>query len=399
LNSIAVKSKSLHGALSLNSEDRQRTAVSEGRQSHRVDAAIADTIGPTMFKGPQHLQTTASQSTLDMPGDLGDALDKMIGKSAAMLHLKQQIVKVAPLDVPVLLTGESGTGKDLAALAMHRLSARRDASMVVVNAAAMPATLVESELFGYEGGSFTGAERTGRRGKVEQADLGTLFFDEIGDMPADVQVKLLRVMQDGSFQRVGGQEPRCSNFRLISASNRDFEAMIEAGTFRLDLFYRIGVVTLRLPALQERLEDIPLLGQRALVEFARKHGRRQKSLSEEAVAFLMRQRWPGNVRQLMHVVKRAAIFSDSDVIHPADFGLVHNRRPNFAPAEISEAKEEEVKNAVCGCTQMSSAVELVEKILIRQALARCRGNKLRAASELGISRSYLYKCLKKIKSE
>ena len=296
---------------------------------------LVGAIGQIMFKGPEQLQALSNEVTklksevayyrreLNDLRNRSYGLDQMVGESPAMQRLKQQIVKVAPLDVPVLLTGESGTGKELAAHAIHKLSPRRDATMVMVNAAALPATLVESELFGYEAGSFTGAERKGRKGKIEQADRGTLFFDEVGDMPADVQVKLLRVLQDGSFQRVGGNELRHSNFRLISASNRNFEAMIAEGTFRLDLFYRIGGVTIRLPALRERLEDIPLLADLALKQFAERHGQRaEEAFAPRRVAFLQGQRWPGNVRQLMHTVERAAIFSESDVIEPDDFGII-----------------------------------------------------------------------------
>ena len=373
---------------------------------------IVGAMGQVMFKGPEQLQALSNELTklksevayyrreLTDLKNRSYGLDQIVGESPAVQRLKQQIVKVAPLDVPVLLTGESGTGKELAAHAIHKLSGRRDARLVMVNAAALPATLVESELFGYEAGSFTGAERKGRKGKIEQADLGTLFFDEVGDMPAEVQVKLLRVLQDGSFQRVGGSDVRQSNFRLISASNRNFEAMISAGTFRLDLFYRIGAVTIRLPALRERLEDIPLLAELAVKQFAERHGLRPRRLSSEALEFLRHQHWPGNVRQLMHAVERAAIFSETDVIRPADFGLIG--------PEVSEASLE-VSLAVPGGRaaleheggtvdpfRVSSAVEQVEEQLIRQAMTRCHGNKKRVAAELGISRSYLYKRLAQI---
>ena len=366
-------------------------------------------MGQVMFKGPEQLQALSNELTklksevAYYRRELNDlkkrsyGLDQMVGNSLAMQQLKQQIVKVAPLDIPVLLTGESGTGKELAAHAIHKLSSRRDASMVMVNAAALPATLVESELFGYEAGSFTGAERKGRRGKIEQADRGTLFFDEVGDMPAEVQVKLLRVLQDGSFQRVGGSELRHSDFRLISASNRNIAGMIADGTFRLDLFYRIGAVTIRLPALRERLEDIPLLAELALNQFAERHGIRPKRLSAEALDFLRSQRWPGNVRQLMHMVERAAIFGEADVIRPVDFGLIES--------EVSEASREvplgdpggeaalERASDRSEPMRVSSAVEHLEEQLIRQAMARYHGNKKRVATELGISRSYLYKRL------
>ncbi|MEB0163851.1 sigma 54-interacting transcriptional regulator, partial [Glaciimonas sp. CA11.2] len=287
--------------------------------------------------------------------------------------------------------------KELAAHAIHKLSSRRDATMVMVNAAALPATLVESELFGYEAGSFTGAERKGRKGKIEQADNGTLFFDEVGDMPSEVQVKLLRVLQDGSFQRVGGNESHHSNFRLVTASNRNFEAMIADGTFRLDLFYRIGAVTIRLPSLRERLEDIPLLAEMALNQFTERHGQRPKTLSDQALVFLKGQRWPGNVRQLIHMVERAAIFTESDVIEPADFGHIDSDASEVSQAAPSDTFEDKIarepKADPAEPMRVSRAVEQVEEQLIRQALARCRGNKKQVATELGISRSYLYKRL------
>lgn len=298
----------------------------------------------------------------------------------------------------MLLTGESGTGKELVAHAIHKLGSGRDGTMVIVNAAALPATLVESELFGYEAGTFTGAERKGRKGKVEQADGGSLFFDEVGDMPAEVQVKLLRVLQDGSFQRVGGSELKRSKFRLISASNRNFEAMIAEGTFRLDLFYRIGGVTIHLPSLEERLEDVPQLAEMALQQFAERHHQPPKRVSAEGLAFLQSQRWPGNVRQLIHAMERAAIFSDSDEKGPSDFGIfesanlvtaIDSQQGATFPVTGRSAPPQEPM-------RVSSADEQVEEQLIRGAMTRFRGNKKRVAEELGISRSYLYKRLAQI---
>jgi transcriptional regulator with PAS, ATPase and Fis domain len=405
LHRVVATGKSEIGAL------QEMRGVTRVVERHAIRNSRGDTvgaIGQVMFKGPEQLQALSNELTklkaevayyrreLNDLRNRSYGLDQMVGESSAMQRLKQQIVKVAPLDIPVLLTGESGTGKELAAHAIHKLSPTRDANMVMVNAAALPATLVESELFGYEAGSFTGAERKGRKGKIEQADGGTLFFDEVGDMPADVQVKLLRVLQDGSFQRVGGSELRRSNFRLISASNRNLQAMIAEGSFRLDLFYRIGAVTIRLPALRDRLEDIPLLAELALNQFAERHGQRPKRLSAEALEFLRTQRWPGNVRQLMHLVERAAIFSESDAIGTADFGLTE--------PEVSEMSREalltdpqdaalEPGRSSLEPTRVSSAVEQVEAQLIRQAMARYHGNKKRVAAELGISRSYLYKRL------
>jgi PAS domain S-box-containing protein len=370
-----------------------------------AEGNVVAAIGQVMFKGPEQLQTLSGelarlrsevseyQRALASRSGQPHGLDRIIGQSAAIRRLKDQIARIAPLDVPVLLVGESGTGKELAAHAIHVLSRRRDESLVTVNAAALPASLVESELFGYEPGAFTGAERKGRRGKFEQAHKGTLFFDEIGDMPLEMQVKLLRVLQDGSFERVGGDKPRSSDYRLISASNRDFQGMIDAKEFRLDLFYRVSAVTLQLPPLRDRLEDIELLAKQALYDFAIKHSTRQKLLSREAVEYLQRQQWPGNVRQLMHVIDSAAIFSDSGVITVDDFQFpgqqlrpVHPEPPASGPAAVTQAE------GAAG-SAVRVAVEQVEERLIRDAMVRCGGNKKRVATELGISRSYLYKRL------
>jgi transcriptional regulator with PAS, ATPase and Fis domain len=407
LHLVAASGKSEIGAL------HDMRGVTRVSTRHPIRNSLGETvgaIGQIMFKGPEQLQALSGELTklksevafyrrelIDLK-NRSYGLDQLVGESPAMLRLKQQIVKVAPLDVPVLLTGESGTGKELAAHAIHKLSPRRDATLVMVNAAALPTTLVESELFGYDAGSFTGAERKGRKGKIEQANDGSLFFDEVGDMPWDVQVKLLRVLQDGSFQRVGSTELRNSNFRLISASNRNFEAMIEEGTFRLDLFYRIGAVTIRLPSLRERIEDIPLLAELALKQFAERHGQRPKRLSGEALEFLKSQRWPGNVRQLMHTVERASIFCESELIEPADFDMVDSQPAETWQAQILEVPSGSTTKKTGGVehTSVSSAVEQVEEQLIRQALIRNHGNKKRVAVELGISRSYLYKRLAQI---
>jgi transcriptional regulator with PAS, ATPase and Fis domain len=409
LDKVAATGKAEIGAIQ---EMRGVTRVVTRHPIKNGRGETVGAIGQVMFKGPEQLQSFSTElSKLKSEvayyrRELKDlknrsyGLDQIVGDSLAMQRLKQQIVKVAPLDVPVLLTGESGTGKELAAHAIHKLSDRRDGNLIMVNAAALPSTLVESELFGYEGGSFTGAERKGRRGKIEQADAGSLFFDEVGDMPADVQVKLLRVLQDGSFQRVGGTEARHSNFRLISASNRNFEAMIDDGTFRLDLFYRIGAVVIRLPALRERLDDIPLLADLALNQFAERHGQRPKKLSEQALRYLQGQSWPGNVRQLMHTVERAAIFSDSEIIDIVDFGVVESiEMSGHVGTSAGERQIQPLQAAQPGSPEsmrVSSAVDQLEEQLIRKAMTQYSGNKKRVASSLGISRSYLYKRLAQI---
>lgn len=375
------------------------------------DGEVVGALGQVMFKGPEQLEVMSAElkrlqtevafyrREISSFHNQGHGLDHIVGTSPAIERLKHQIARVASMDIPVLFTGESGTGKELAAHAIHLLSTRREENMVTVNAAALPASLVESELFGYEAGAFTGAEKKGRQGKIEKADKGSLFFDEVGDMPSEVQVKLLRVLQDGSFERVGSHEPRHSRFRLISASNRDFEQMIAAGTFRLDLFYRISAVTIRLPALRERTEDIPLLAAVALQNFATRHSQPTKRLSSDSISFLQQLDWPGNVRQLMHVVERAAIFSENEIIEPPDFGVLELAGlalPNGLTlhAQASTATQLPVdtgqRKAPIGVRQ---AVGEVEEQLIRAAMEKCRGNKKQAAVELGISRSYLYKRL------
>jgi transcriptional regulator with PAS, ATPase and Fis domain len=338
-----------------------------------------------LFGGNSHRADAMPRPLLPAAARRAD-LSPMAGDSTAIRQLKADIAKIAPLDVPVLIVGESGTGKELAAQAIHALGVRADREMVFVNAAALPPGLVESELFGYEGGAFTGAERVGRRGKFELAHRSSLFFDEVGDMPAEVQVKLLRVLQDGMFERVGSNRPQHSDFRLVSATNRDFQQMIQAGQFRLDLYYRISGVTVRMPSLRERLEDLPLLLRSFLDTFAKRHGRRAMGIGKGVIPFLAQQPWPGNVRQLLHEVEKAAIFCDQADIEVEDFRFLAPvfERSN-APAGGAEAKPVS--------DNLQDAIAHVEKTMIVEAMKKHRGNKKRVAEELGISRAYLYKKL------
>ncbi len=366
-------------------------------------------IGQVMFKGPDAIhalseeigrlrkQVSFYERELSGIRNRSYGLDQIVGSSEAVRKLKADILKVAPLDVPILLVGESGTGKELVAHALHLLSPRSGNTLVPVNAAAMPANLVESELFGYEAGAFTGADRKGRQGKFEAADRGTLFLDEIGDMPPDIQVKLLRVLQDGSFERVGGDRPKRSDFRLISASNRDFRAMIANGGFRLDLFYRISAITLRLPPLRDRLEDIPELAETFLAHFAERHGSRPRELDPDAVALLQSLPWPGNIRQLQHAVERAAVFCDTDVIGPRDFESIHDDTGAMSGhALLAELAEPAGKQPQA--SSMQHAMDKVEAEIIRSAMQKFDGNKKKVAENLNISRSYLYKKLAEMNS-
>ena len=360
---------------------------------------VLEAYGRVMFKGPEQLailnaRIRALEGQVEFYKRESETLksqkyglDSIVGNSPAVQRLRTEIVKIAPLEIPVLIRGESGTGKELVAHALHRLSPRRDNPMVAVNAAAMPQTLVESELFGYEPGAFTGADKKGRKGKFEQATEGIIFLDEIGDMPLEVQAKLLRVLQDRIVERVGGDTPRQLDFRLISATNRDLQSLVEAGTFRLDLFYRISPIVVTLPPLRERIEDIPLLASKLLESIAYRHARPTPSIDEDALTALMERPWPGNIRQLQHEIERAFAFCDGTTI------MVH---------DLTEAKAEQLirvqpttVDALSATTNdgLRTMLDKVETKGIREALARHKGNKKRAAESLGISRSYLYRKL------
>lgn len=368
---------------------------------YRKDALVG-AIGRVMFKGPQELERlnqriNSLESEVEFYKREADAMrrqdngiDSIIGTSSRIQELKRDIIRVAPLDVPVLVMGESGSGKELVAQALHRLSSRRTRNMIMINAAALPSTLVESELFGYSAGAFTGAHQKGHAGKFEQANGSSLFLDEIGDMPVEVQAKLLRVLQDGSVEKLGGTKPIKVDFRLISATNRDIETMIRRNEFRLDLYYRISPVVLRVPPLRDRMEDIPLLAEKFLEDFASRHNRPRCQLTPGAIAYLQAQNWLGNVRQLKHELERAAIFAVDGMI---SFESARSRIEQAADHDSIEqwrlaAAEEEAPGA-----PLRERLQKIERTIIEKAIRRNKGNKNKVAKELGISRSYLYKVL------
>lgn len=312
--------------------------------------------------------------------EVHDPLGAVLGASSVLTALKDEVRRVASLDVPVLLLGQSGTGKELIARAIHELSKRRAGPYVIAHSAAVPANLFESEFFGYSAGAFTGANRQGRKGRLELSNGGTLFLDEVGDMPLDVQVKLLRVLQDGRFERLGSHQEIHSNFRLVSATHRDLPTLIRREQFRLDLYYRIGAVVLRVPSLGERLDDIPLLVKTFVGEFCRRNGLNVLEVGCDAVDFLQSLAWPGNIRQLKHCVERAVIFARSPVLTAEDFRRIN--RDEFTLEAMSPRSG-----------TVREAVDEVETSMIEEALDRYRGNKVKAAAALGISRGYLYKKL------
>jgi PAS domain S-box-containing protein len=362
---------------------------------------IVGAVGRVMFKGPRQVEALSRrinalenevefyrrEAAVLRSQDYG--LDAIIGESPAIRRLRSDIVKVAPLEIPVLIRGESGTGKELVAHALHRLSPRRDSALVAVNAAALPASLVEAELFGYEPGAFTGADRKGRKGKFEQAAGGSIFLDEIGEMPMEIQVKLLRVLQDRMVERIGAERPREVDFRLITATNGDPQVLVEQGKFRLDLYYRISPIVIEVPPLRERITDVPILAEHFLREIARRHARPVPRVSDEALEYLSDQSWPGNVRQLRHEMERAFVFAEEAAIHVCDFTPSRHdperRNGTVGPARGSASADESAT--------LQSSLEKLEQQLIAAAMARHKGNKMRVAQELGISRSYLYKKL------
>ena len=364
------------------------------------DDEVIGAIGRVMFKGPEQLESIMRRVSM-LEGevefyrreaavlrDRSYGLESLIGDSPAMRKLRSEIIKLAPLEIPVLICGESGTGKELAAHALHRLSPRRDNAMVMVNAAALPATLVESELFGYEAGAFTGANKKGHKGKFEQAAGGTIFLDEIGDMPLDVQVKMLRVLQERMVERIGGYRPHDVDFRLIAATNCDLRRLVTESKFRLDLYYRISAVVIEMPPLRTRISDIPELAQHFLHNICERHARPIPEITEDALSYLMEQRWPGNVRQLRHEVERAFVFVEDGRITAdmlAQRGDAWSPTPMGATAPTAPAAREPMT--------MQEAVTQLERDVVSQAMARHKGNKKRVALELGVSRSHLYKML------
>ena len=260
--------------------------------------------------------------------------DNLIGRSAAMREIFATMNRVAPTRATVLLAGESGVGKDMIARAIHQHSPRADRPFVKINCTAIPENLMESELFGYEKGAFTGANIT-KPGKFEQADTGTVFLDEIGDVPASIQVKLLRILQEREFERLGSNKTRHIDVRVLAATNVDLRAALEQGTFREDLYYRLNVLPINIPPLRERKEDIPFLAEHFVKKLAKDMGGRIESISEAAIQKLLQYHWPGNVRELENVIERSMVLSTGTVLEPEDIRL--DTAPRRAQAAAIDA--------------------------------------------------------------
>ena len=302
------------------------------------------------------------------------SFENIVGHSAAMQEIFATIMRVAPTRATVVLAGESGVGKDLIARAIHHHSPRRDRPFVKINCTALPENLMESELFGFEKGAFTGAV-SAKPGKFEQGDTGTVFLDEIGDVPGSIQVKLLRVLQEREFERLGSNKIRHIDVRILAATNRDLRAALEDGTFREDLYYRLNVVPISIPPLRERKEDIPFLAGHFVEKLSRDAGAGTGAISEAAIRKLMEYHWPGNVRELENVIERSLVLSSSRRLEADDIKLDTGRasREPFAESFLPD-----------GLT-----LDEHEQAIIREALRRADGNKSQAARLLGLTRNAL----------
>ena len=303
-----------------------------------------------------------------------DEFEGLVGTSPSMQEVFRMIRRVGPSDVPVLITGESGTGKELVARAIHRQSARKGEPFVTINCGAIPETLLESELFGYEKGAFTGATQQ-RKGRIESAQGGTLFLDEIGDVPLALQVKLLRFLQDHTIQRLGAKETIAVDARILAATNVDLKKAISEGRFREDLYYRLCVVTIAVPLLSERGSDITLLARTFLTKFAEEQKKPLKGFTPQAAEALTAHNWPGNVRELENRIKRAVVMAEGKYVTPMNLEL---KNPSSSEEEASTLR---------------ASRDSREKGLVRLAMEKAEGNVSKAAAELGISRPTLYQLL------
>jgi transcriptional regulator with PAS, ATPase and Fis domain len=317
--------------------------------------------------------------------DPSGSVDRIVGTSEALRQALEKAKLLAEVDVPVLLLGETGVGKEVFARAIHESGRRKDGPFVAVNCGGLPRDLLASELFGYVDGAFTGARRSGMVGKIESASGGTLFLDEIGEMPLELQPYLLRVLEGGEVYPLGGAKPRTVEFRLVAATNKDLRAEVATHRFRSDLFYRISVTSLHIPALRERREDIPALVEHFSHDASLRHGARMKRFEPEALSALGRYTWPGNIRELRNVVEGAVLMATGEAVTVSDLS-----------ADITSLRDE-AQDQTSAPPSPPTVVDLesVERDAISAAIVARQGNLTLAAKELRISKSTLYLKVKK----
>lgn len=312
-----------------------------------------------------------------------DPFSKIKGVHASIQHLIHQAKKMAKSDATVLISGESGVGKELFAHAIHEKSVRKEKPFIPINCGAIPNALFESELFGYESGAYTGASRGGKPGKLELASGGTLFLDEVGELPLDMQVKLLRVLQDKEVYRIGGLNPKKVDIRVIAATNRPLEKMVAEGTFRSDLYYRLNVFSVKIPPLRERREDIPLLVYDFLEEFSFKYQKQDYTINKDALSIMLDYDWPGNIRELRNLIERLVVLNESGEITETDL------------YQVLHVGEEPSVHLDLQVASLTAEKERLEKERIMETLQSTFGNKSITAKRLGMSRATLYKKMRK----
>jgi len=357
-------------------------ALKKGAYDYLLKPLDFDKLRLTLERALEHIRLTAENRQLKRQLEAGFQRSDIIGSSPAMVRMMETVAQVAVSEATVMVTGESGAGKELVAAAIHHNSPRKEGPFVKVNCAAITETLLESELFGHEKGAFTGADRR-KEGRFIQADGGSLFLDEVGEMPVSMQVKLLRVIQERELTRVGGEQTIPVDVRLIVATNQDLAEMVKAGTFREDLYYRLNVVELKTPPLRERREDIPLLAAYFLTRFAEKNRKSVERFSPRAMDLLIRHPWPGNVRELMNTIERAVVLARTTCLDESDFAALTVRLHETDTALSSSAFPADIP------------LERIEREAIVNTLASADGNKSEAARRLGITRKTLREKLKK----
>jgi two-component system nitrogen regulation response regulator GlnG len=336
------------------------------------------------------------------PGEAAEASPEILGQAPSMQEVFRAIGRLSQSHATVLITGESGSGKELFANALHRHSPRSGRPFIAINTAAIPKELLESELFGHERGAFTGAQNM-RRGRFEQAEGGTLFLDEIGDMPAELQTRLLRVLSDGNFYRVGGHQPIRANVRVIAATHQDLEVRVRQGLFREDLFHRLNVIRLRVPALRERREDVPLLARHFLQKSARDLGVEAKRLSDAALVYLQAQEWSGNVRQLENLCHWLTVMAPSVNIEvkdlPPEVRVDGGTAPSVQDWVGALEREAELLLSRGQTGIMEALARRFEKALIMKALAHTGGRRIEAAHLLGLGRNTITRKIQELDIE
>jgi len=364
-------------------------ALKAGAYDYLTKPLDFETLRMTVARSMEHTHLKTENRQLKESLQKKFDWQNIIGTSSSMKALIDMVAMVAPSEATVLITGESGTGKELIARSIHFNSERRSAPFIIVNCAALAETLLESELFGHEKGAFTGADKR-REGRFRQADGGTLFLDEIGETSPGMQAKLLRVLQEREFQRVGGDETLSVDVRILAATNRDLENEVQQGKFREDLYYRLNVVTVAIPPLKTRQEDIPLLAQYFLERFAKKNRKTIKGFTPQAMDLLLKHVWPGNVRELENAIERAVILLSGDFITARELPLritqhaeMHaNHEASPPPADMTGPAE-------------GQSLAAVEKSVILATLSETGGNKSETARRLGINRKTLHLKLKR----